>query len=32
MVILAGAELDAELECQDPSTRKRPTGGLGRKS
>ena len=32
MVILAGAELDAELECQDPSMRKRPTGGLGRKS
>ena len=32
MVILAGAELDAELECQDPSMRTRPTGGLGRKS
>ena len=32
MVILAGAELDAELECQDRSMRKRPTGGLGRKS
>ena len=30
MVILAGAELDAELECQDSSMRKRPTGGLGR--
>ena len=32
MVILAGAELDAELECQDRSMRKRPTGGLGQKS
>jgi len=27
MVILAGAELDAELECQDSSMRKRPIGG-----
>jgi len=30
MVILTGAELDAELECQDPSMHKRATGGLGR--
>ena len=30
MVILTGAELDAELQCQDPSMRKRPSGGLGR--
>lgn len=31
IVVLAGAELDAELECQDPSVpRKRPEGGLGR--
>jgi membrane protein len=27
MVVLVGAELDAELQCQDPSMRKRPTGG-----
>ncbi|MFY9991985.1 MAG: YihY/virulence factor BrkB family protein [Rhodoplanes sp.] len=32
MVILVGAELDAELQCQDPSMRKRPTGGLGREA
>jgi len=32
MVILVGAELDAELECQDPSMRKRATGGLGREA
>ena len=32
MVLLVGAELDAELECQDPSMRKRPTGGLGREA
>lgn len=30
MVILVGAELDAELQCQDPSMRTRPSGGLGR--
>ncbi|MDC7786677.1 YihY/virulence factor BrkB family protein [Rhodoplanes sp. TEM] len=31
IVILVGAELDAELECQDPAVpRKRPEGGLGR--
>lgn len=28
MAILIGAELDAELECQDPSMRKRATGGF----
>ena len=28
MVILIGAELDAELECQDPTLRKRATGGF----
>jgi membrane protein len=28
MVILAGAELDSELEYQDPTIRKRPTGGF----
>ena len=28
MVILVGAELDAELECQDPTMRKRATGGF----
>jgi membrane protein len=32
MVILAGAELDAELQCQDPSMRNRPTGRLGRQA
>lgn len=31
IVVLAGAELDAELECQDPSVpRRRSEGGLGR--
>lgn len=33
IVILVGAELDAELECQDPEMpRKTPEGGLGRAS
>jgi membrane protein len=32
MVILVGAELDAELECQDPSMHPRSTRGLGRQA